>query len=244
MIELFKDFIAEAKANQWEPSWPMPRDVFNSDWPWVPVDFEADFEKMHKECVDNDHMFVGHRQQDRHLSYNHEGWAAITLHGIKPSATENYEQYGFKSAAEADYHWTEACEAFPECTKFLKSLNYDKYDRVRIMKLAAGGFITPHVDGPEGAVANRELAPPGGKAVAGLRGRVHRLVLVVDLDVVAVRLPSLHHRLGCLFVEQERSLGGLDLPRGENLKLGRQRLPRDDVAAGLLGVGPVLLPGA
>lgn len=148
MIELFKDFIAEAKANQWEPSWPMPRDVFNSDWPWVPVDFEADFEKMHKECVDNDHMFVGHRQQDRHLSYNHEGWAAITLHGIKPSATENYEQYGFKSAAEADYHWTEACEAFPECTKFLKSLNYDKYDRVRIMKLAAGGFITPHVDGP------------------------------------------------------------------------------------------------
>ena len=148
MIDLFKDFISEAEANQWSPSWPMPQDVFNSDWPWVPVDFEADFEKMHRECIANDHMFVGHRQQDRHLSYNHEGWAAITLHGIKPSATENYEQYGFKSAAEADYHWTEACDAFPECTKFLKSLGYRTYDRVRIMKLSAGGYITPHVDGP------------------------------------------------------------------------------------------------
>ena len=148
MPELFKDFISEAEQNQWQPSWPMPNDIFNSDWPWVPVDFEADFEKMHHECVANDHLFVGHRQQDRHLSYNHEGWAAITLHGINPSATENYEQYGFKSAAEANYHWTDACEVFPECAKFLKSLNYNKYDRVRIMKLAAGGYITPHVDGP------------------------------------------------------------------------------------------------
>ena len=148
MFDILKEFIEESKTNQWAPSWPMPRDVFNSDWPWVPVDFDADFEKMHQECVTNDHMFVGHRQKDRHLSYNHDGWAAITLHGINPSATENYEQYGFKSAAEANYHWTEACDAFPECTKFLKSLGYQSYDRVRIMKLAAGGFITPHVDGP------------------------------------------------------------------------------------------------
>lgn len=148
MHNALQEFISEAKLNQWEPSWPLPTDVFESDWPWCPVDFDANFEAMHQECISNDQLFVGHRQKDKQGSYNHEGWAAITLHGIGPTATENYEQYGFKSVADANYHWTEACELFPECTKFIKSLQYSSYDRVRIMKLAAGGFIMPHTDGP------------------------------------------------------------------------------------------------
>jgi Aspartyl/Asparaginyl beta-hydroxylase len=147
MLDL-QEFINEATINQWAPSWPLPQDIYESNWPWCPVEFDADFKAMHQECIANDHMFVGHRQKDRQDSYNHEGWAAITLHGIAPTATENYEQYGFNSVAEADYHWTEACDLFPESTKFIKSLQYNQYDRVRIMKLSAGGFIMPHTDGP------------------------------------------------------------------------------------------------
>jgi hypothetical protein len=147
MNQIITEFINESLSNQWTPSWPLPKDIFQSDWPWCPVDFNADFKTMHEECLANDHLFVGHRQKDRQYSYNHEGWAAITLHGISPTATENYEQYGFTNAAEADYHWTEVCDLFPACTEFVKSLKYKQYDRVRIMKLSAGGYIMPHTDG-------------------------------------------------------------------------------------------------
>lgn len=145
---VLQSFIDESLKNQWEPSSPIPSNFQNSNWPWVPMTFDADFKKMHEECLTNDHLFVGHRQQDRHLSYNHEGWAAITLHGINANATENYEQYGFKNQDEANYHWTEVCDVFPTCVEFIKSLKYSKWDRVRIMKLSPGGYIMPHVDGP------------------------------------------------------------------------------------------------
>jgi Aspartyl/Asparaginyl beta-hydroxylase len=147
MKEILESFIRESLQNQWSATPPIPNNLYQSDWPWFPLEFPANFKKMHQECIDNDHLFVGHRQKDRQFSYNHEGWAAITLHGINSAATENYEQYGYKTLEEADYHWTDACEIFPTCTEFIKSLNYERYERVRIMKLAAGGYIMPHVDG-------------------------------------------------------------------------------------------------
>jgi hypothetical protein len=147
MKETLTSFIEESLANQWQPNKPAPANLYQSDWPWFPIPFSADFEKMHRECLDNDHMFVGHRQKDRQFSYNHEGWAAITLHGISPTATENYEQYGFNSLEESNYHWTEACDVFPTCAEFIKSLGYELYERVRIMKLHTGGYIMPHTDG-------------------------------------------------------------------------------------------------
>lgn len=148
MNEIINDYIKESVSNQWNLTGPIPDDIHNdTNWPWVPIEFDADFKAMHQECIANDHLFVGHRQKDRHLSYNHEGWAALTLHGINPTATENYEQYGFKSAKEANYHWTEVCELFPKTVEFIKSLKYKTYERVRIMKLAPHGFIMPHTDG-------------------------------------------------------------------------------------------------
>ena len=148
MNNILRDFIKEAESNQWEPSWPVPNNLWGSDWPWLPVDFDANFNGMLKECIKNDELFVGHRQQDKHLSYNHEGWAALTLHGIAPDKTEHWPQYGFKSKEEANYQWTDVIDKFPTCVAFLKSLNFKNLDRVRIMKLSAGGYIMPHTDGP------------------------------------------------------------------------------------------------
>ena len=99
---------------------------------------------MHQECIQNDHLFVGHRQKDKHLSYSHEGWSALTLHGLRADATENCDQYGL---TERDYKWTDICEYFPTCVQFLKKLGYQSYERVRIMRLAPGGYIMPHSDG-------------------------------------------------------------------------------------------------
>jgi hypothetical protein len=148
MFDTLENFIKESLSNQWSPSKPIPSDLLRSTWPWAPINFDTDFKTMHQECVLNDHLFVGHRQKDKQFSYNHEGWSAITLHGINSTATENYEQYGFNSVDEANYHWTEVCDLFPTCVDFIKSLQYTKWERVRIMKLAPGGYIMPHVDGP------------------------------------------------------------------------------------------------
>lgn len=145
MNRIINRFIESSLDNQWYPTnVPKEFDVFESDWPFLQIDFEADFKKMHQECIQNDHLFVGHRQKDKHLSYSHEGWSALTLHGIRSDATEHYDQYGL---TEPDYKWTEVCEYFPTCVEFLKKLGYRSYDRVRIMRLAPGGYIMPHSDG-------------------------------------------------------------------------------------------------
>ena len=145
MNEVISEFIELSLKNQWHPSIISKNfDVFDSDWPFLKIDFKANFEKMHQECIRNDHLFVGHRQKDKHLSYSHEGWSALTLHGIRPDATEHYDQYGL---SEPNYEWTEACKYFPTCVEFLKKLGYETYDRVRIMRLAPGGYIMPHSDG-------------------------------------------------------------------------------------------------
>ena len=152
MNKILDKFIESSLDNQWHPTnVSKDFDVFKSDWPFLQIDFEDDFQKMHQECIDNDHLFVGHRQKDKHFSYSHEGWEALTLHGLRPDATENYDQYGL---TEPDYKWTDVCKYFPTCVKFLKKLGYKSYDRVRIMKLAPGGYIMPHSDG-----AGRIFAP-------------------------------------------------------------------------------------
>jgi len=149
MNNMLREFIEFASNNQWCPTIPsVDFDIFESDWPYLQIDFNDDFEKMHQECIENDHLFVGHRQKDKHLSYSHEGWAALTLHGLRSDATENYDQYGFID--ESDYKWTEVCEYFPACVQFLKKLGYQTYHRVRIMRLAPGGYIMPHSDGKGG----------------------------------------------------------------------------------------------
>lgn len=145
MNDIINSFIEYSLENQWYPtSISGEFDVFESDWPFLQIDFEDDFEKMHQECIKNDHLFVGHRQKDKHLSYSHEGWFALTLHGLRHDATEHYDQYGL---TEPDYKWTDICVHFPTCVEFLKKLGYKNYDRVRIMRLAPGGYIMPHADG-------------------------------------------------------------------------------------------------
>ena len=148
MNKVINRFIEVSLENQWYPIVTSKEinlfDLYKSDWPFLQIDFEDDFEKMHQECIQNDHLFVGHRQKDKHLSYSHEGWSALTLHGLRADATENCDQYGL---TERDYKWTDICEYFPTCVQFLKKLGYQSYERVRIMRLAPGGYIMPHSDG-------------------------------------------------------------------------------------------------
>ena len=146
---MIKEYFDNIKDKKWEPK-SIPVNVFESDcdWPYSVIDFDADFDKMLEEIRNLEStFFVKHRDKDKLNSYFHEGWNAVTLHGIDSSKTEHFDRYGFKTQEDANYHWTEVCEYLPTLTNFIKSLNYNQYDRVRIMKLKAGGFIMPHTDG-------------------------------------------------------------------------------------------------
>lgn len=115
---------------------------------FYPINFGFDTELLLKECQSVDDLYFNHRGQDKKKGYGHEGWQSLTLHGIDKHKTEHYTKYGFTSLQEAGYHWTDASERVPNLTKFLQSLPYKLFDRVRIMRLAPGGYVMPHTDGP------------------------------------------------------------------------------------------------
>jgi len=113
---------------------------------YYPIKFDFDTTFLLKECQDVDDLYFNHRGQDKKSGYGHEGWQSLTLHGIDKHKTEHYTKYGFTSLEEAGYHWTDACERVPNLYKFLSSLPFKVFDRVRIMRLAPGGYIMPHSD--------------------------------------------------------------------------------------------------
>lgn len=115
---------------------------------FYPIKFDFDKQLLLEECKGVDHLYFNHRSSDKKKGYGHQGWQSLTLHGIDKHKTEHYTKYGFTSLEEAGYHWTDVCELVPNLYNFLSSLPYRVFDRVRIMRLAAGGYIMPHSDGP------------------------------------------------------------------------------------------------
>jgi hypothetical protein len=144
------DFIKENKHQQWIPD-ELPANVWKSDWPWAPVyhylNNPLNERRVKEELARIDKHFTSHRDTDKSGGYGHEGWSGVTLHGIGPTKTENFEQYGYKTQEEANYHWTSICKECPYIVSTIKTLPFNKFDRVRIMKLDPGGYIMPHKDG-------------------------------------------------------------------------------------------------
>jgi len=120
----------------------------DKDCAYYPIEFDFDQSLLLSECQAVDDLYFNHRSQDKKKGYGHRGWQSLTLHGIGPHKTEHYTKYGFDSLEAAGYHWTEVCERVPNLQKFLSALPYRVFDRVRIMRLAPGGYIMPHTDGP------------------------------------------------------------------------------------------------
>lgn len=131
--------------SSWTPKM-LPANLWKSDWPWAPIRIELDTIKVNEELQKLKYFFVAHRDKDKINSYGHEGWESLTLHGLDYDKTEHWDRYG--TLDETYYRWTEVCEYAPYIVSLIKSLPYSKFDRVRIMKLSAGGYIMPHNDGP------------------------------------------------------------------------------------------------
>ena len=155
------NFIEENKQHAWRPDLKtQPQDLYRSDWPWVPVDPFPNWNqrRVEEELQRVDSLFVPHRANDKIHSYSHEGWSALTLHGISRDKTEHFDRYGFKTEEEANYHWIENIPC-PYIIDLIKKLPFKSFSRVRIMKVAPGGYIMPHNDTPDGGDYKRLLGP-------------------------------------------------------------------------------------
>lgn len=142
---------------------------------FYPIKFNFDHQELLNECKSVDDIYFNHRSNDKKKGYGHRGWQSLTLHGIDKHKTEHYTKYGFSTLEEANYHWTDVCEKVPNLYKFLSSLPYKVFDRVRIMRLEPGGYIMPHKDGPERMFGPLNIAinnPEGCKFVFKDKGIV------------------------------------------------------------------------
>jgi hypothetical protein len=147
------------RKKQWKPDKNNPpENIFenNCDWSWAPVTIDNFNERRAREELERvDKYFVDHRAKDKISGYGHDGWQSLTLHGIAPDKTENYDRYGYKSEEEANYHWTDVCKHCPYIVDIIKSLPYKQFSRVRLMKLGPLGYIMPHTDAPDGKPGKR-----------------------------------------------------------------------------------------
>lgn len=141
-----EEFILANENKSWQVPDTVPNNLWTSDWPWAPIFKNFNVDSITQELDKLQYFFVPHRDKDKINSYNHEGWEALTLHGLGYDKTENYDRYGHTD--ESAYKWTEVCDYCPNIIELIKSLPFQQYGRVRLMRLAPGGYIMPHTDGP------------------------------------------------------------------------------------------------
>lgn len=114
------------------------------DIPFLPIDDWKDTEdwaKMFSEAKALEKHYVPHRTHE-----SHAGWSSLCVHGITSVHTESPHTYGYTNET-CPWRWTDVADVCPTITKFFKEkFDYLKYYRVRIMKLAPGGYVIPHKD--------------------------------------------------------------------------------------------------
>lgn len=139
-----------AERNNYAAAPAFPQDLttgkevnFSNKIDFLPIDWESvlDIDTMFHEASKLEKHYVPHRKHE-----SHSGWSSLVIHGISSVHTESSHTYGYTDET-APWRWTDVADLCPTITNFFKSqFDYDRYFRIRIMKLAPGGFIIPHKD--------------------------------------------------------------------------------------------------
>lgn len=138
------NFAAKPKFPQELTSWHQV--IKSKDIPFLPIDWETrqDWELMYDEAKKLSRHYVPHRTHE-----THKGWASLVIHGISSVHTESSHVYGYDTDT-TPWRWTDIADLCPTITAFFQNVfDYNRYFRIRIMKLAPGGFIIPHRDSTE-----------------------------------------------------------------------------------------------
>ena len=113
------------------------------DIAFLPIDWETDqdWEGMYQEAKKLSKHYIPHRHHE-----NHKGWSSLVIHGLSSVHTESSHTYGYTDD-NAPWRWTDVAAHCPLITEFFqKHFDYETYFRIRIMKLAPGGYVIPHKD--------------------------------------------------------------------------------------------------
>jgi len=88
--------------------------------------------------------YVAHRDEATGEG-THNGWSSCVLHGIGIDKTNVYQTYGYET--EPTYSWTELGEKCKSIRMFFETVfPAERFARIRFMRLAPGGWISPHND--------------------------------------------------------------------------------------------------
>ena len=125
---------------------------------WLKLEIKFPYEKILAEAKAMRSFFVPHKFKQESSVYdqfNFKNWFSLCIHGISPSYTNHYANYGYKSNKETPYRWTEIADQCPNTYNFLKNIYpCNDYYRIRFMLLEPEGFIGPHSN-----ETNSKLAP-------------------------------------------------------------------------------------
>jgi hypothetical protein len=111
--------------------------------PWYPLELtHFPLAQVLEEAKSLDSAFVAHRPHE-----GHKGWMALTLHGIAQDFTQVYHATG---SEQVSYDWTEIASKCPVTVAYFKKIfPAVRYERIRFMKVSAGGYVLPHRDKEE-----------------------------------------------------------------------------------------------
>jgi len=111
-----------------------------SGLPWLQLDLAIPYETILDEICNIQSLLIAHRD-----NYGeHEGWRSFCLHGKSYDSTRESDYYN----DDRPYVWTpEAQDLMPKTVNyFSKHWPATQFQRVRVMLLEPGGYITVHSD--------------------------------------------------------------------------------------------------
>lgn len=119
------------------------------DPPCEVMELKVPTDEIYKEILKIKNLFVKHREKDS------IGWSSFCIHGKSFDATREDDYYN----DDRPHVWTEeAVRYMPATINFLKSLNFKKFQRVRVMCLDPRGFINVHRDQNESKLGPINIA--------------------------------------------------------------------------------------
>jgi len=111
---------------------------------WVELDTIFNVHAWQEDSKFAESQYVSHR--DIHIGEGtHVGWESCTLHGIDVDKTNVWQTYGYEK--EPEYIWTSLGKKCKNIKNFFKNVfPSESYARIRFMRLAQLGSVSPHND--------------------------------------------------------------------------------------------------
>lgn len=110
--------------------------TMHSGIPWLRLDVDIPADLILKEIQQAEHLLIDHRDDYE----EHRGWKSFCLHGKSLHQTQHCDD-------DRSFHWIPEAQALmPSTVDFLKTWSIGTYQRIRVMALQPGGYISLHRD--------------------------------------------------------------------------------------------------